>query len=76
MLWALASSIVTLTVNVIGNGSVTETPLDSTYVSGTNVTLAISGNLWTFWNWRGGVSGQQNPTSIIMDGNKTVTATF
>jgi uncharacterized repeat protein (TIGR02543 family) len=31
---------------------------------------------WTFSNWSGDLTGSTNPDTIIMDGNKTVTATF
>jgi len=31
---------------------------------------------WSFAGWSGDVSGSMNPTTIVMDGNKTVTATF
>ena len=86
--WEAQSTNYTLTVNVVGNGSVTVNPLELSYLSGTNVTLtATPGSMWTFWNWSGDVSGtviwhdqygdiMLNQTSIIMDGNKTVTATF
>jgi hypothetical protein len=67
----------TLTVNVVGSGSVTRGPAAATYLNGTVVTLtAVPSPNWVFWNWSGGVSGSQNPVSITMNGNKTVTATF
>jgi uncharacterized repeat protein (TIGR02543 family) len=67
----------TLTVNVVGNGTITESPASATYLSGTVVTLtAVPGAGWTFQGWSGDVSGQQNPVNITMNGNKTVTATF
>jgi uncharacterized repeat protein (TIGR02543 family) len=67
----------TLTVNVVGGGSVTESPLNATYLSGTVVTLtAVPSAGWTFQGWSGDVSGQQNAVSITMNGNKEVTATF
>jgi uncharacterized repeat protein (TIGR02543 family) len=66
-----------LTVNVVGGGSVTESPLNATYLSGTVVTLTAVPSLnWTFQGWSGDVSSVQNPVNITMNGNKTVTATF
>ena len=68
----------TLTVNVVGNGTVTINPQSATYLSGTTVTLtAVPENEnFTLSAWSGDISGTQNPISITMDGNKTVTATF
>jgi hypothetical protein len=78
----------TLTVIIVGNGSVTQSPLNATYVSGTVVTLtAVANAHWTFWNWTGDVNGtviwhdkygdiMLNQTNIVMNGNRTVTATF
>jgi uncharacterized repeat protein (TIGR02543 family) len=67
----------TLTVNVVGNGSVTEIPFAASYLRNTNVTLtAVPGANWTFQGWSGDVSGVQNPVNVTMDGNKAVTATF
>jgi uncharacterized repeat protein (TIGR02543 family) len=37
---------------------------------------AVPAASWTFQGWSGYVTGTQNPASITMDANKTVTATF
>jgi hypothetical protein len=67
----------TLTVNVVGNGTVTIDPMNATYASGTNVTLtAIPAENWTLQSWSGDLTGSQNPKVITMNANKTVTATF
>jgi hypothetical protein len=67
----------TLTVNIVGSGSVTKNPSDATYPSGTIVTLtAVPAVNWTFQSWSGDISGTQNPINITMTGNKTVAATF
>jgi len=66
----------TLTISIVGNGTVTQSP-NGPYLSGTNVTLAaVPAINWRFWNWSGDMSGQQGQTSVIMGGNKTVAATF
>jgi hypothetical protein len=67
----------TLTINISGSGSVTKTPDQSTYNYGTWVKLQanpITG--WHFVNWTGNLAGSNNPDSVYMDGNKTVTASF
>ena len=68
----------TLTVNVVGNGTVTVSPQSATYLSGTVVTLtAIPESVnFTLSAWSGDITGTQNPINVTMDGNKTVTATF
>ena len=67
----------TLTVAKDGTGSGVVTPTVGTYsyVSGATVWLTATANAGsTFAGWSGGLTG--NPTSVTMDGNKVVTATF
>lgn len=67
----------TLAVNVVGSGSVTKNPNQATYTYGTPVQLtAIPGDDWSFSGWSGALSGSTSPITIVMDGDKTVTATF
>jgi hypothetical protein len=67
----------TLMVNIVGIGSVTKNPDQLTYTYNTSVVLdAIPDPCWNFANWSDDLSGTENPTTIIMNGNKTVTATF
>jgi len=67
----------TLTVNIVGNGSVTKNPDQATYTSGDVVQLtAVPDTGWSFDGWSGDLTGTTSPDSITMDGNKTVTATF
>jgi len=67
----------TLTVNVVGSGSVAKNPSSATYAGGTVVTLTASPAVnWTFHLWSGDLTGALNPINITMDANKTVTATF
>ncbi|MCL5877801.1 MAG: FG-GAP-like repeat-containing protein [Candidatus Bathyarchaeota archaeon] len=66
-----------LTVNVVGSGSVTKNPNQSTYISGTPVELtAVPASGWSFSGWSGDLTGSTNPATITMNSNKTVTATF
>jgi parallel beta-helix repeat protein len=68
----------TLTVNVVGAGSVLLNPVNTgVYDAGTVVSLnaiANTGNL--FSDYSGDITSGTNPSTITMDGNKTITATF
>ncbi|MFN8446201.1 MAG: dockerin type I domain-containing protein [Caldilineaceae bacterium] len=65
----------TLTVNIVGNGLVT--PTTSSYLSGTVVPItATAATGWSFTGWSGDLSGNSSPTSITLNSNKVVTATF
>jgi uncharacterized repeat protein (TIGR02543 family) len=67
----------TLTTNTAGQGSITLDPPGGIYNEDTVVTLtAEPASGWQFDGWSGDLSGTANPTTIIMDSNKTVTATF
>ena len=66
----------TLTLNKIGNGSVTAEPAKATYHYGDSVKLtAIADTNWIFSTWDGGL-GTVNPVTITIEGDRTVTATF
>ena len=68
----------TLTVEIIGNGTVIKDPDQQTYSVGTEVELtAVADTGWTFKNWSSGSqSSDINPITIIMDSDITITATF
>ncbi len=60
-----------------GKGSVTFDPPGGTYLSGTSVQLTAAGIAgWHFDHWTGNLTGATNPSNIVMDGNKSVTAVF
>ena len=64
-------------VNPSGSGSVSKNPDKSTYSSGDQVTLTATPNSgYTFTNWSGDASGTTNQVTLMMNGNKTVTANF
>jgi hypothetical protein len=66
-----------LTVNLSGSGSVTLDPAGGVYNSGTLVTLtAVPDPGWQFGSWAEDADGSQNPVEIIMDEDKTVSASF
>jgi len=77
----------TLSVTIVGNGAVTlnpsgtqgsgETSFTSVFAEGTTVTLsALPDNGWTFGSWSGDGTAVSNQWQVVMDGNKSVTATF
>ena len=67
----------TIIINPTDKGTVTKNPDWSTYPAGTPVELTANGNIpWQFDHWTGGLTGSENPKTIIMDGDKTVTAHF
>ena len=67
----------TLTVNTEGNGTVGIDPDEATHLHGDVVELTATADPgWTFAGWSGDLSGTDNPANLVMDANKTVTATF
>jgi polygalacturonase len=67
----------TLTINVLGSGSVSANPPCCNYSAGQLVTLTANPNSgWSFSSWSGNLTGYANPATIIMNNNYTVTATF
>jgi hypothetical protein len=67
----------TLTVNVVGNGTVTEDPGWVAYNCGDVVTLTATPALgWNFGGWSGDLTGSANPASLTMTGGRVVTASF
>ena len=67
----------TLTINIVGQGNVTRVPNQPTYTYGTSVQLtAVPQGGWSFSSWSGDLPGSTNPDTIVMNGNRTVTANF
>jgi hypothetical protein len=65
-----------LTINKVGNGTVSQVPVPP-YGVGDVVTLtAIPDAGWNFAGWSGDLSGTTSPTTITLNGNRVVTATF
>jgi uncharacterized repeat protein (TIGR02543 family) len=67
----------TLSVNVVGSGSVDSTPDQATYHYGDIIQLTANANPgWTFNSWSGDLVGSTNPASLTVVGNMAVTAYF
>jgi len=67
----------TLNVNTVGMGTVESIPTSPSYEAGTEVSLvATPADGYIFTSWSGDISNTNASTVLIMDANKTVTATF
>ena len=72
-----SSYTLTININPQGAGSVSLNPSAGSYVAGTTVTLAATANNgYVFSSWSGDLTGSQNPATIVMNSNKSVTANF
>ncbi|MBI5022440.1 MAG: right-handed parallel beta-helix repeat-containing protein [Ignavibacteriales bacterium] len=66
-----------VTVNSVGNGSVTKVPDYSWYGYGSIVQLQADAELgWKFSHWSGDIIGAANPYPLTVDGDKSITANF
>jgi Divergent InlB B-repeat domain len=66
-----------LTVNTVGSGSVAKSPNQPTYYLNDVVQLTANpASGWIFDHWSGDLSGSVNPATILIDGDKVVTAVF
>ncbi|HEY9219950.1 MAG TPA: ice-binding family protein [Lutibacter sp.] len=66
----------TLNVTAV-NGTVVKNPNNATYTNGTNVELTATPNSgYEFLNWTGDATGTNNPLTVLMNGNKNITANF
>jgi hypothetical protein len=67
----------TLTVALVGEGTVDWTPNRSSYFQGEVITLtATAAAGWVFAGWSGNLSGSETPATLVIDGNTTITARF
>ncbi len=67
----------TLTMGLVGSGVITPAVGAHSYLSGAVVSLSASPAVgWQFAGWSGDLESDANPTSLLMNGQKAVTATF
>jgi uncharacterized repeat protein (TIGR02543 family) len=75
--FTLPAYTITRNITPASSGSIAAAPEQPGYPAGAQVSLTatpLPG--YTFSGWSGDLSGSQNPATLIMDGNKSVTATF
>ena len=66
-----------LSVNVVGSGTVTKDPDLATYDYGTVVRLQAAPSVgWAFMGWSGSSSGTTNPLEVVMTADQAISATF
>jgi hypothetical protein len=66
-----------LSVTTVGNGSVKRDPNQTFYPSGMLVNVTATADPgWIFSHWNGDLTGNENPVTITMDDDKTITAKF
>ena len=66
-----------LTVDIVGNGTVAKNPDQATYHYGDVITVTATPTAgWSFFGWSGDLSGNTNPTTITINGNQTIIAIF
>jgi len=66
-----------INVEVEGEGSVEYDPLENAYDQDEEVTVtAVAASGWSFTEWRGDLTGNNNPETIVMNENKNITAVF
>ena len=67
----------TLTSGPLVDGTITGITADGKYLTGTTATLtAVPAAGYAFTGWTGAASGTANPLSLLMNGDKTIGATF
>lgn len=78
--WATNTSVnVELMITTNGNGEVMTDPMPigKTYAPGTVVTItAVPDSGYVFVKWEGDVTGETNPVTVTMDGEKSINAIF
>lgn len=66
-----------LTLESVGNGTISSTPTQASYAPGSLVTLTATPFAGaTFSGWGGDISGSTNPVVVLLNTNKSVSATF
>lgn len=60
-----------------GHGIIVADPDFADYAANTRVELtAVPIEGWRFWHWRAHLSGSENPATLVMVSDRTVTAQF
>ena len=73
----VTENLYSVSITIVGSGTVTKSPDYPTYHLGDVVTLTATPDAgWGFSAWTGDLIGSTTPAQITIDGNKAVTATF
>jgi hypothetical protein len=78
-LWALGCAAIgpQCELTVIPGPGGTVDPPGGTFRCGTEITLTVHPYpSWAFTHWSGDLTGNDNPATLLMDGDKTVTANW
>lgn len=74
---SLAEPHYTLTIQIVGEGTVTISPNETNFINGSNVSLiAVSANSWQFQGWSGDLISTDVNASITISKDTVITATF
>ncbi len=74
---APSSYTVTTGVNLVGAGTVSISPLQDSYASGTSITVtATAAANYIFTGFSGDLTGSTNPATLTVNNNKSITANF
>lgn len=74
---SFAPSDFTVNVTLVGSGTVAKSPDQPTYPGGSTMTLtATPSGGWSFAGWSGDATGSINPLSVLVTGDRNITATF
>ena len=66
-----------LSISTEGEGSVSKDPAQTEYEYGSDVKLTANpASNWSFANWKGDISGSENPKTITVNNDKSITAVF
>jgi hypothetical protein len=71
------SELLSITINIIGSGNVELDPDKEFYSAGSSVTLtAVADSGWVFSSWSGDLNTTDNPESMTINSDMTITAIF
>jgi alpha-N-arabinofuranosidase len=73
------TSVSSYTLTIVAGSGGSTSPAPGTYAYAANTTVTVTANPssgYGFTSWSGAASGSSNPVSVVMTGNKTLTAAF
>jgi uncharacterized repeat protein (TIGR02543 family) len=73
------TSVSSYTLTIVAGSGGSTSPAPGTYAYSANTTVSVTANPssnYAFAGWSGAASGTSNPVSVVLTGNKTLTAAF